>query len=116
MLDYTKFRCKKCGKELTTEEIVHIYEETSSAYMVDFKCSACGNHNREEGVYYLEEIVQMVPLCKFDSIYYQRDQECAGCEVRSYTMGYDGINGCNCMREFYKTGKCKYFLEIDLSG
>ncbi len=36
MLDYTKFRCKKCGKELTTEEIVHIYEETSSAYMVDF--------------------------------------------------------------------------------
>ena len=61
---------------------------------------------------YMEDIIQFVPLCKFNSIHMQRDQVCGGCDVRSYNYERDGEDGCDCMNEFYITGKCKRYPDI----
>ena len=61
-----------------------------------------------------EHILDGVLLRKFTSIHYQRLQCCAGCEVRFYTMECEGVNGCKCMGEYLRTGKCEQCLENNI--
>ena len=105
--------CDDCGKVLTTDEVRFVLEKTADIYEVRFCCNGCGYYS-DFNISNDENILREVPLRKFISIHYQRLQCCAGCEVRSYTMEYDGVDGCKCMDEFMKTGKCEQRPEIDV--
>ena len=104
--DNTKYYCEKCGKELTTDEITSVCEERATEYSVDFRCIACAYISRFK-ISNEEHILDMVPLRLFSSIHYLRIQECAGCEERMYDFERDGIEPCDCMGEYYRTGSCK---------
>lgn len=97
-----RYVCPKCGQELCPEEISRVYEHIDYYYVV-FKC-ACGyydGYNIDKDALILFDI----PLSKFISLVDQRESCCGGCERRTCTLEFDGIEPCDKIERYIRTSE-----------